>query len=71
MAFSNNFTIALVECALQAEMAEHLGHNKQAPVTNSVLAMLGTVKAARRRRVSLANCRLKSHVTVKAALNHH
>ena len=28
-------TKALVERALQAEMAEHLGHNKHAPVTNS------------------------------------
>ena len=44
MVFSSNFTKALVERGLQAEMAEHLGHNKQAPVTNSVLAMLGTVK---------------------------
>jgi putative transposase len=28
-------TKALVERALQAEMAEHLGHNKHEPVTNS------------------------------------
>jgi len=70
MAFSSNFTIALVERALQAEMAEHLGHNKQAPVTNSA-GNARNGKTARRRRVSLANCRLKSHVTVKPALNHH
>ena len=35
MIFSSIFTIALVERALQAEMAEHLGHNKHEPVTNS------------------------------------
>ena len=35
MVFSSNFTFALVERALQAEMAEHLGHNKHEPVTNS------------------------------------
>lgn len=35
MVFSNNSTLALVERALQAEMAEHLGHDRHEAVTNS------------------------------------
>ena len=59
-------TKALVERALQAEMAEHL-----MSLSPTVLAMPATVKARRRSRVNSVNCRLKSHVTVKAALNHN
>ena len=35
MAYLSNSTLALVERALQAEMTEHLGHDKHAAVSNS------------------------------------
>lgn len=62
-------TKALVERALQAERRSILVTISMS-LPPTVLAMPARVKAARRRRVSLVNCRLKSRVTVKAALNH-
>jgi hypothetical protein len=61
-------TKMLVERALEAEMAEHLGHDKGATVTNVTgNAAMGT--AARLSRGTLASCRSTSRVTAKALLS--
>jgi putative transposase len=49
-------TKLLVEKALEAEMADHLGHGKNEPVENPA-AIRAAGKAGRRSKGSLANCR--------------
>ena len=49
-------TKAVVERALQAEMAAHLGHDKHEPVATR-RATPATAPAARRSRANSANCR--------------
>jgi putative transposase len=62
-------TKALVERALQAEIAEHLGHDstQRQPIP---LAMPEMVKAVRSRKVNSENCPSRSPVTVKAVSSH-
>jgi len=57
-------TKALVERALQAEMTEHLGHNKHEPVNNSA-----TVKVIRLSKVNLASYQLRFPVSVMGVLS--
>ena len=52
-------TKRLVERALEAEMAQHLGHAKNESVTSIPVGTLETAKARRRSRANLANCRSK------------
>jgi putative transposase len=63
-------TKALVERALQAEMSEHLGHDKHEPVTNSS-GNARNDKSRKHSRVNLANFQLKFPVTVKEVLSHN
>ena len=62
-------TKKLVERALQAEMTDHLGHDKhERSVT--LRATPATVKAVKPSKASLVNCPLKSRVTVVAVSSH-
>jgi putative transposase len=49
-------TKKLVERALQAEMAEHLGHAKHESVANARLATPATARAVKPSKATLANC---------------
>ena len=61
-------TKLLVERALDAEMSEHLGHDKNAPFTNPV-GNAAMARARRRSKASSVNCLLTFPVTGKAALS--
>ncbi len=62
-------TKKLVERALEAEMAEHLGHGEmsRSPIPPATPA---TARARRRSRANSASCRLKFPATATAALSH-
>jgi hypothetical protein len=66
MACSSNSTLALVERALQAEMTEHLGHDKHDVVTNAT-GIPAMAKAIKPSKANLANSLSKYPVTVTAA----
>ena len=63
-------TKMLVERALEAEMAAHLGHSKSEPVSTRP-ATPATATAPRPSRAISANCRSRFHVTARAPLSHN
>ena len=62
-------TKRLVERALEAEMAEHLGHGKNEPVANPKGHTRNGKSKKRRSRANLANCRSTFPVTGMAVLS--
>jgi len=58
-------TKLLVEKALDAEMTEHLGHEKRQPVANGA-GNTRNGRSRRRSRVSLTSCRSRCHAIAKA-----